>query len=356
MVESARAGTRGESRRSKLRILLCLCLLMLLPAEVAAAAVAAPLFEDDTVLNVRLSGPLGTLIEHPESREARAFVLSANGVDHAIMVRVRGRSRLDVCQFLPLQFEFGGEGTANTVFEGQQRLKLVTHCRTSASYETSVLREYAAYRIFNLISEVGYKVRLLHITYHDTDGRLEDTTFQRYGFLIEPAAALADRTDGQVAEVGGVSLALLDKPQAAAVFIFQFLIGNTDWSLVPSEGESCCCHNIDLVDIGSRRYSVPFDFDLSGLVNARYARPHPKLRISRVTQRRYRGYCIDPEALAGALTRITMLRADILDVINGLPGLSPEARTISLAYLERFFARAEDEDKLLFSFGRSCLR
>lgn len=356
MAGSARAWIWRDSRRLRSRIALCLCLLTLLPADVAAAATATPLFEENSVLNVRLSGPLGTLIEHKKSREALAFVLSANNIDHAIMVRVRGRSRRGVCRFPPLRFEFVGEGTANTVFEGQQRLKLVTHCRTSNAYETSVLREYAAYRIFNLISEVGYKVRLLHITYHDTDGRLKETTFSRYGFLIEPTAALADRTGGQVAEVGGVSLALLDKPQAAAAFIFQFLIGNTDWSLVPSEGESFCCHNIDLLDIGSRRYSVPFDFDLCGLVNARYARPNPKLTISRVTQRRYRGYCIDREELAGALTRITTLRTEILDVINSLPGLSPEERRISLAYLERFFAMAEDEDKLLRVFERSCLR
>jgi hypothetical protein len=354
MAGSAQAWHDGS--RSGCRITSFSTALALLLACVPSAGLGATLFEDDTVLTVRLSGPLDSLLEDPESRDELPFVLSANGVDHDIMVRLRGRSRRELCQFPPLRFKFAEEDTANTVFAGQRKLKLVTHCRPGDSYKTSALREYAAYRIFNLLSEVSYRVRLLRITYEDTDGRLKETTFERYGFLIEPATSLAARTDGRIAEVCGISIASLDNLQAASAFIFNFLIGNTDWSLVPSENESCCCHNIDLIDVGARRYTVPFDFDLSGLVNARYARPNPVTRISRVTQRRYRGYCLPPGSLAPALRQIKERKTEVLNVVRYLPGLSPKERRTSLEFLERFFDRAEDEDKLLRSFERRCLR
>lgn len=333
-----------------------LWVLALLLVGVPSEGLGATLFDDDSVLQVSLSGPLDALLEHPESRDELPFVLSANGVDHDILVRLRGRSRLEVCHFPPLRFRFAEKDTTNTVFAGQRKLKLVTHCRSGDADETSALREYAAYRMFNLLSEVSYRVRLLHITYEDTDGRLKETSFERYGFLIEPTSSLATRTDGQIAEVGGVSIASLDIRQAAVAFIYHYLIGNTDWSLVPSTNEPNCCHNTDLVDIESRRYIVPFDFDLSGLVDAQYARPNAMTRMNRGTRRRYLGYCLMPGVLAPALRYIKERKTEILTVIRDLPGLSPKERKKSLAYVDRFFTEAGDESNMLRSFERKCKR
>lgn len=244
-----------------------------------------------------------------------------------------------MCHFPPLRLNFAVGDTAQSIFEDQDKLKLVTHCREGDSAQLDALQEYAAYRIFNLISDVSYKVRLLHITYTDTDGRLKENTFNRYGFLIESASALANRVGGKPAHVTGVSLSSLDSQQAATVYIFQYLIGNTDWSLVTADGDDACCHNGDLFHIGSVAYLVPYDFDLSGLVNARYAQPDPSLRISRVTQRRYRGYCVSSDSLKDALTAIKARRVDILDVIRQLPGVSRKEIEATAKYLDQFFVR-----------------
>jgi hypothetical protein len=191
-----------------------LILTVLIPASHAGAST---LFEDDTVLEVSLVGPLGSLIRKKESCAEIPFILRVDNVEHSIKLRVRGNSRIKVCNFPPLRLRFSADDTAESVFAGQDKLKLVTHCRLRDSNQTNTLEEYAAYRIFNLISDVGYKVRLLHITYTDTDGHTEDNSFDRYGFLIESESELADRVGGQPAHVDGVTLASLDKRQAAIV-------------------------------------------------------------------------------------------------------------------------------------------
>lgn len=329
-------------------------LTLILLVHVSGAS-ASSLFEENTVIKVNLVGPLSSLFEAADESEELPFLLRANGVEHSIKVRVRGKSRRRVCNFPPLRLNFADDDTAQTIFAGQDKLKLITHCFESNSAQTDILQEYAAYRIFNLLSEVGYRVRLLYITYSDTDGRLKENALDRYGVLIESSSELADRVGGQQAYVSGVSLRSLDSQQAATVYVFQYLIGNTDWSLVTADEDDVCCHNGDLFDIGSARYYVPYDFDLSGLVNARYARPDPSLRISRVTKRLYRGYCISTDALKHAIDTIKARRGDILDVINQLPGLSQRDTESTIKYLERFFTQASDEEEIVRSFERKCI-
>lgn len=130
---------------------------------IASHAGASPLFDDDAAIDVELTGPVSTLIRKKKDRIEQPFLLRANGVEHEIRVRVRGKSRLRVCDFPPLRLNFSGQETSGTVFAGQEELKLVTHCRNRATAQTDALQEYSAYRIFNLLSDVSYKVRLLRI-------------------------------------------------------------------------------------------------------------------------------------------------------------------------------------------------
>src|SRR5210317_1213378 len=167
-------------------------LLLVFLVQVSPAR-ASSLFEGDTVLEVNLTGPLSSLFEEADDRKELPFLLSANSVEHQIDVRLRGKARRRVCDFPPLRLNFASDDTTQTIFAGQDKLKLVTHCRKGGSSQSDTLQEYAAYRIFNLLSDFSYKVRLLRVTYSDTDGRLKENVFDRYGFLIESSSELADR-------------------------------------------------------------------------------------------------------------------------------------------------------------------
>lgn len=316
---------------------------------------ASPLFERDDVLSIELTGPLSSLVKNKDNRKERPFVLRANGLEHQIKVRVRGKSRIRVCDFPPLRLNFSEKDTDQSVFSGQDKLKLVTVCNNSAYSQADTLEEYAAYKIFNLISDVSYRVRLVQMTYRDTDKNESKEPTVRYNFLIEPAAELAHRVGGQAVQATGVTLSTLDTQQAASVFVFQYLIGNTDWSLATGDDDDSCCHNADLYDIESRRFVVPFDFDLAGLVNTKYAKPDPSFNISKVTKRLYRGYCISPEALEDATRAITAEKSDILAVIGQVPGLPDRNVKRTEKYLDKFFVQANDVEKLVGSFERKCL-
>ena len=49
------------------------------------------------------------------------------------------------------------------------KLKLAVHCRDSERYEQTLLREYMAYRLLNLATPMSFQVRLLRITWVDTE-------------------------------------------------------------------------------------------------------------------------------------------------------------------------------------------
>lgn len=315
---------------------------------------ATPLFEDDAVLDVTLRGPLSAVFQDTEQRRERNFSLGVGDAEFDIRARLRGKSRVVRCKFPPLRLNFSSSETVDSVFAGQDKLKLVSHCKSGDKFERNVLEEYAAYRIMNLLSDISFRVRLLRIRYVDTDNPGVEPIV-RYGFVIESDAGLAARLNGEVLHVEYVTRTMLDVQHSALVYVFQYLIGNTDWSLVPATDEKYCCHNGKLASIGERRFYVPYDFDMAGLVNASYAKPHSDVRIRSVRVRRYRGYCTDTGALTNALRAVVGQREQIMQIVERLPDASSKERNARKRYLEAFFELASDEDKLLRDFERRCL-
>ena len=182
----------------------------------------------------------------------------------------------------PLFVSFGDETARGTLFEGQTMLPLTTHCRESSSYEQYVLKEYLAYRIYNLLTDKSLRVRLARVSYRDTS---RDRVVERYAFFTEHFQSLAARQNAEVYEPETFDRLAADPLELGTLDLFEFLIGNTDWSASKA-------HNI--VHIRARDglvTAVPYDFDFSGLVDADYAGPPPTLPIRTVTQRLFRGFC-----------------------------------------------------------------
>jgi hypothetical protein len=320
-----------------------------------STAHSAQLFEDDSVLEFELIGPLHSLIELGEKAEESPFILKLKGEEFPVMVRLRGKSRLRVCKFPPLRLRFVPGEPTPAQFSGIEKFKLVTHCNNNSKGDQNALEEYAAYRLFSLLSDFSYRVRPMKITYSDTDQKLSDKARLHYAFAIEPIQLLAQRVGGAALEVKGLSLSRLNREQAGLVFVYQYMIGNTDWSFVTAEEDDACCHNGDLLDIGNSIYYIPYDFDLAGIVNAKYAKPDPTLRLKSVRQRRYRGYCIDPEYVRTALRQVKSRESEILQAIEDIPGLSDSDRTTMSEYIGQFFKKAQHEDKLLRLYDKRCL-
>ena len=97
------------------------------------------------------------------------------------------------------------------------------------------------------------------------------------------------------------------------------------------------------------------DLDLSGLVNAPYAKPDPSLRIPRVTTRLYRGYCVDRPHLQAALDRTRSSREAIVDELRQIPIADDGQVDKMVKYLDSFFRKAEKDEKMLAKFEKRCL-
>lgn len=316
---------------------------------------ASPLFDDGTVLDVTLRGPLAAVFADTEERAERDFVLEVDGDEYPVKVRVRGKSRVRVCEFPPLRLNFRRANVSQTVFAGQDKLKLVTHCRNYDRAEQDMLEEYAAYRIFNVLTDLSYRVRLLRVSYVDTDGKLGEKGAHRFAFVLETEEQLAARMGAQPVRIRGVPKQRHDLAEAALVYVYQYLIANTDWGLVKADHDEGCCHNIDLFERDGIVVFVPYDLDLSGLVNAKYAFPDRTLRIKRVTQRLYRGLCSDRSIVGAALDKVQANEKDIMAVLAATPGLSDDNRDKAKRFLGRYFEKAADRDKLLDKFEQRCV-
>ena len=303
---------------------------------------------------MRLSGPVTATIRDRKDREERVFVIEVDGVEEEIRVRVRGssRSQRDVCAFPPLRLHFGDAGG---VFTDQHKLKLVTHCRNNDAGDANAMEEYLAYRILSLLTPDAFRVRPLRITYNDTDNKLSRGARHRYGFLLESTGELGTRRGGKFIDIPHISIAQLDPAHSALVYVFQYLIGNTDWSLVAADGEDYCCHNGRPLQVGDVIRYVPYDFDLAGLVNAPYATTDPRLHLRSVRVRRYRGFCTDRDLLRSTVRTIAQRKQEIHQLVRTTPGLGDRHKKFASAYLDQFFNAAQEEDALLDRFESRCL-
>jgi hypothetical protein len=328
--------------------LLVLCLL-------ASAVAASPLFDDNAIIDMELRGPWRTLIRNKLHSDELEFVITVDNHAVPVKVRARGNSRLTACKFPPISLNFSSRVTAGSMFELQDKLKLVTHCNDRTRDAGIVFDEFLAYRIFNTISPYSYRARLIRMRYTDTEAPAEDPAPYKYAIQIEAGDELANRISGIAFHAAGVAYSRLDDGQATLVYVFQYLIGNTDWSLVTALSSEFCCHNGSLFDVSGKIVFVPYDFDLSGLVDASYARPDPSLKTDSVRRRVYRGYCTSPDMLQLSLQTVVGLKPEILSLAKGVPSNSAKDMSARLGYLEQFFDKADDENRLLKIFARQCI-
>jgi len=282
----------------------------MLTGQNALAQPGAPLFSTHEPLELTLTAPMRDLVRGRARRPERDGVLAFAGPDGQpieldLTVAVRGNSRVEICQFPPLWLDLKRRQLDGTVFEGQNRIKLVTRCGTRSEYRRTLELEYLAYRIYNELSDYSFRVRPVSMTYVDSERDGETELGQ--GFLIEPVDTLAERRGVAAVDVERIAISELLEPQLAMFWVFQYLIGNTDASALSGDIGDDCCHNGDVLRVEEaplRYVVVPYDFDQSGLVDASYAAPAERLSIRTVRQRLYWGFCSSNEFLPAVIATV----------------------------------------------------
>ena len=311
------------------------------PAAAQGGAAPAPLFASDAPINITIRGPIKSIAnKRADGPRPGTLTDKATGASFPVMLSARGitRKMSNICSFPPLRVDLSPRGPAGTLFEGQGRLKLVTHCKGSADFQQKVLLEYAAYRLYNALTPLSFRVRLANIDYVDDSGRPETA---RVGFFIEDIDDVARRNGAVRARTAAmVPLAQIEPSSGARFAVFNYMIGNLDWSMRAGPPEEGCCHNGRLIAArpGVGVYTpVPYDFDFSGLVDAPYATPPEGIKVSSVRQRLYRGYCAHNQYSAAFATQVAARRAQLLGILTTIPGMDGKTQAKAAGYLEGFF-------------------
>ena len=319
-----------------------------------------PLFRDSTVLDVRISAPISTILAKRSDDEELAGTFEY--VDEAgepqlidIGVRTRGRFRRqkEICRFPPLRLNFKSSQTKGSLFHKQDKVKLVTHCRDSDNYEQTLLREYIAYRILNEVTDVSFLARLMKITYVDTEQKQENRV--RYGFIIEHKDRLGKRIGIDPLDIERIKVSALRREHLNLMSVFHYLIGNTDFSPVAGAEETCCHNHVLLGNEGELAYSVPYDFDQAGLVNAPHAGANPRFKLRSVRQRLYRGRCTNNDQLDATIARFIEKRDAILDLTSKQEGLDKSSAKSMTRYVQKFYDTIESPKLVQRNLVKKCI-
>jgi len=139
----------------------------------------------------------------------------------------------------------------------------------------------------------------------------------------------------------------------ARVAVFNYMIGNTDWS-VPLQ------HNVKIVKSlevpSDKGIPIAYDFDYSGLVNTVYSAPHEELPIKNVTERYYLGLCFNEEEIKPVVDEFLGMQEQILGTINDFEYLSKGDKKQVEAYVTSFFRTYKNQNILMSDLNRSCKR
>ena len=339
-----------------------IAMLLLLAAGAAPgqAESVRPLFEGDVPLKLRLEAPFRELRRTTDEREERDAILryfppTGDEIVFDVELRVRGKSRLELCSFPPLRVDFDDDALDGTIFAGQDHLKLVTLCQERDAYRTYLAQEYQIYKAYNALTDYSFRVRWATLEYVVTDNRRGET-FTEPAFFIEEDWEVAQRHGMEALELPEVPLPDLDPRHAALLALFQYMIANTDWSAISAPPDESCCHNSK--PIGSADSPVivlPYDFDQAGLINAGYARPRSHLPIISVRQRLYRGQCALNDELGWAVQQFNAKRTEIERVFRSQPELiGDRTRRRTLRYISDFYEIINDPQALRERIVDAC--
>jgi hypothetical protein len=310
-----------------------------------------PLFQSEEILNLDLKADFKKVFSVKDDSTwfpAKISLTDNAGLKRNIDIKIRTRGKIrresDVCRFTPLRLNFPKKETENTPFEGQNAIKLVTHCDKADFYEQNTMLEYLIYKAYNVLTDSSFKVRPAMINYIYS-GKKADTVC-KFAFFIEREKHLVDRLHGIELETEKFNPNLLNSFPTCLMDMFQYMIGNTDYS-------SYDLHNIILVSDSTRRFPpipVPYDFDWSGLISANYAVPHPVIGTEHVTQRVYRGFKKEPFIVYYTIQIFNSRKQEIYQLFENFALLDADKKKKAIEYLDGFYEIINDDRMVKIEF------
>src|SRR5215216_480354 len=153
-------------------------------------------FSSDSAIEVTFTTDIKLLRRHKNKPVCQPATISFQYSDTSVIteqiaVMPRGIDRKENCDLAALMLDF--KNASSSKLSSLKKLKLVGGCQNGSSDEILLLKEYLVYKIYNFISPMSFRVRLLHITYKDSQQKMN--SYSQYAFLIEDIKDLAERNN-----------------------------------------------------------------------------------------------------------------------------------------------------------------
>ena len=318
-----------------------------------------PLFEDLTKLDVIIEMPMKTIVKDAKDRPEVPGVLRYTDVGSEVAIdftmSTRGRSRLKYCKFPPLSMNLKKKQVKGTLFEGQNKLKIVTRCKPGKLHERYLFQEFGIYGGFNVLTDSSFRARALSVTFKDSEGKRKDEVLP--AFFLESDNEVAERLSMEPIKSSTIDPAQLDPKHASVFELYQYLIANTDWSTLKGPGSEPCCHNGKVIITPGTTNGwkvLPYDFDQAGLINTSYSMPADGLGIRSVRQRLFRGRCLNLMHLDESIAMFNESRPQIEEALNP-PAIDKRNRKNAQKYIDDFYEIINDPKQRKKKIEDDCL-
>ena len=256
-----------------------------------------------------------------------------------VKLRARGNFRRAEFYFPPIKMKIKKDQYKETIFDGNKTMKLVLPCKLESENNDNILQEFIAYKIYENISPYHFKTKRVNIDFIEQRGK-KTKNFQLKGFLIEDDKRIAKRHEGRVFE-RFVHPMGMDHVTSVQVALFQFLLGNTDFSTAYQ-------HNGKLLYSSDKKIiPLPYDFDMSGWVNPSYATVNTTLGIKSVQDRVYRGFKREQQYFDQVRKQFVDKKSELMDMVASYEGQfsSPREFQNMFDFMNDFYEVIESDSK-----------
>ena len=257
-------------------------------------------------------------------------------------LRARGYFRRKTCYFQQIKIEIKKSVAKETLFKGNKKLKLVLPCLKRGDMNDDIVKEFMAYKLFENISPYHLKTRMVSVDFTETRGK-KTIDHKLKGFLIEDDKKVANRFNGKVFK-GKMHTLGQDTIISVRCSFFQYMIGNVDFSTAYQ-------HNQKLIYVNKKMIPIPYDFDLSGFVNASYASVpiigNEEFPITEVTERIYRGFKRDDKIFQQIRNEYLNNKDKFFEIIDSFEYDfdNPKEFATARKYIEKFFVVIENNSE-----------
>lgn len=271
-------------------------------------------------------------------------------IDLKIKIKTRGKFRKMTCDIPPLKFNFNKTELENLGLNRDfDKLKIVNPCFEDFQNQQNLMKEFWIYQMYEKVTEQSFKTHRLGITYIDKNDSTK--VIQGNGFIIEPAKEMAQRIGGEVVDSVGIKIHQVSTTSFHRSILFYYMVGNTDWNIASQK-------NLKLIQLkGDNLYTiVPYDFDMSKLVDPPYMVLYPNATFTNNRNRYVKCYSNNKEILNQEKERFSLLKKSGFQDYKKCEILTNKEKRKMEKYLKSFFNLLEKEKRMVRIFWKKNKR